>query len=255
MKVLIIEDEQATALRLKKLLVEIEPEIEVLDILDSVESCIRWYNENEAPDLVLQDIHLADGLSFEIFNEVKVDSPIIFITAYDKYALQAFKVNSVDYLLKPINKEQLKNSLNKYRQIYHNKIKLDLDYSQLAKLMASKGEIFQKRFVVRFGQTIKAIDIEEIAYFFTESGGNYFKTYDNRQYPADHSLDKIETMIDPNNFYRINRQFIISYKSIKEMYGYSKSRVRIILDPPSEYETIAATERSGAFKKWLTGKK
>lgn len=251
MRTLIIEDEQATALRLKKLLQEIEPEIEILDMLDSIESCVNWYKNNTAPDLVFQDIELADGSSFEIFKQVKMDTPVIFITAYNQYAIDAFKVNSIDYLLKPVKKTELINSINKFKNIYADS-KIDLDYASLAKLI--NKEDYQKRIVVRYGNTIKAIEIENIAYFYTDSGNIFFRTFENNTYPFDFSLDKLEPMLNPEKFYRINRQFIIQYKAIKEMYGYSKSRVRIVLEPECEQETIASTDRSGDFKKWLAGK-
>jgi two-component system LytT family response regulator len=252
MKVLIIEDEQATAQRLSKLLQEIEPTIEVVDMLDSIESCVNWFKSNKQPDLIFQDIHLADGSSFEIFRQVEVKSPVIFVTAYDQYALQAFKVNSVDYLLKPVKKNDLLEALKKFNEIYGQKKQPEIDYSALAKLI--QKDSFQKRFLVRYGEKIKAVEIENIAYFFTQEGNLFFKTFDNHQYPLEISLDKLEPTLDATSFYRINRQFIINYKAIKEMYSYSKSRVRIILNPPCEIETIASTERSGEFKQWLTGK-
>lgn len=251
MKVLIIEDEQATALRLEKLLKEVEPEIEVLAVLESVKSSVTWFKDNKPPDLVFQDIHLADGSSFEIFDTIKLAVPIVFITAFDQYALQAFKVNSIDYLLKPVKKVQLAESIQKYKSIYEKNKDFEPDYAALARLISKKD--FQKRFVVRYGQKIKAVEVEEIAYFFTDTGNNYFRTHDNEQYPLDLSLDKLEAFLDPDKFYRVNRQFIISYSAIKEMYTYSKSRVRIVLQPPCELETIASTDRSSDFKKWLTG--
>jgi two-component system LytT family response regulator len=251
-KVLIIEDEHHTALRLKKLLVEIDPGIEVIEILDSVESSIGWLKSNKHPDLIFQDIQLADGSCFRIYEEVKLESPVIFTTAYDQYAIDAFKLNSVDYLLKPIKKQELKDSLSKFKKIHQQDSSGKIDFETLAKII-NKGE-YQKRFVVRFGNTIKAIETEDIAYFYSDSGNIFFKTFDNSSFPLDLSIDKIEPLIDPQKFYRINRQFLINFKSIKEMYGYSKSRVRIILDPPCEQETIASTDRSGQFKKWLTGK-
>ncbi|MBN2172626.1 MAG: response regulator transcription factor [Bacteroidales bacterium] len=251
MKVLIIEDEQATADRLIKLLTEIEPEIEILNTLDSVSSSIDWYKKNPNPDLVFQDIQLADGSAFEIFKEVEIKVPVIFITAFDQYALQAFRVNSIDYLLKPVKKEELIEALAKYSEFHKSKRQVDFDYTELAKIL--NKESFQKRFVVRYGQKIKAIDVDDIAYFFTSEGNIFFKTFENLQYPLDVSLDNLEPILDPLKFYRINRQFIISYKSIREMYTYSKSRVKIILHPPCEQDTIASTDRSGSFKKWLAG--
>ncbi len=251
MRTLIIEDEQATAQRLKKLLLDIEPEIEVVDMLDSIESCVKWFNTNTKPDLIFQDIELADGSSFEIFNQVKIETPIIFITAYNQYAIDAFKVNSVDYLLKPVKKAELTESIKKFKNLYA-KSKMEIDYVALSQLI--KKEDYQKRIVVKYASTIKAIEIENIAYFYSDSGNLFFRTFENNTYPLDFSLDKLEPLLNPKKFYRINRQFIIQYNAIKEMYGYSKSRVRIILEPKCELETIASTDRSGDFKKWLTGK-
>ena len=250
--VLIIEDEQPTALRLQKLIQEIEPEVQVLDILDSIESSVMWLKSNPHPDLIFQDIHLADGSGFEIYNSVNIEVPVIFTTAYDQYAIDAFKLNSVDYLLKPIKKEELKNSIKKFKEVFQQDSQNKTNFLALAKLISK--EEYQKRFVVRFGNTIKAIETEDIAYFYSESGNIFFKTFGNNSYPLDISLDKLQPLIDPQKFYRINRQFLINFKSIKEMYGYSKSRVRIILEPECEHETIASTDRSGDFKKWLTGK-
>lgn len=251
MRTLIIEDEQATAQRLKKLLIDIEPSVEVVSMLDSIESSVNWFNTNPHPDLIFQDIELADGSSFEIFNQVKVETPIIFITAYNQYAIDAFKVNSVDYLLKPVKKAELAESINKYKSV-HAKSSMEIDYHALSQII--KKEDFQKRIVVKYGSTIKAIEIDDIAYFYSDSGNLLFRTFENNTYPLDFSLEKLEPLLNPKKFYRINRQFIIQYKAIKEMYSYSKSRVRIILEPACELETIASTDRSGDFKKWLTGK-
>jgi two-component system LytT family response regulator len=252
MKVLIIEDEQPTALRLKKLLHEVDPEILVLDILDSIDSCVKWFRQNPHPDVIFQDIQLADGSSFEIFNQVDIKAPVIFVTAFDQYALQAFKVNSIDYILKPVKKIDLIAALNKLKNFQPLQKEPEIDYTILARLL--KTNEHPKRFVVRYGQKIKAIDLENIAYFYTESGNSFFKTFDNHLYPLDLSLDKLEPTLDSSVFYRINRQVIINYKSIQEMYSYSKSRVRVILNPPCDFETIASTDRSGNFKQWLTGK-
>lgn len=251
MRALIIEDEHATALRLQKLVNEIDKQIEIVDILDSIEDSVNWYKSHVLPDLILQDIQLADGSSFEIFKEVKIDVPVIFITAYDQFALNAFEVNSVDYLLKPVTKEKLAESLNKFRKYHTIKKSVDTDYKALARLITKKE--FQKRFVVRYGQKIRSIETGDIAYFYTDSGSNFFRTFGNKTYPVDFSLDKLADMLDPDKFYRINRQFIINIKAIHEMYAYSKSRVKIELDPPCEIETIASTDRSGDFKKWLGG--
>ncbi len=252
MRILIIEDEQATAKRLHKLIKEIEPEFEVIGILDSVATSLNWLDSNPLPDLIFQDIHLADGSGFEIYRAKNLDVPVIFTTAYEQYAIEAFKVNSIDYLLKPINKKQLDQSLQKFKRLNTSEDKPSFDYSSLAGILNKQS--YQKRFMIRYGQKIKVIETENIAYFYTVSGNSFFKTFDDHEYPSDFSLDKLEGMLDPEFYYRINRQIIINIKSIKEMYTYSKSRVKIEMDPACEFETIASTERSGGFKKWLAGK-
>ncbi len=253
MNILILEDEEPAALRLKKQLLEIEPTAQILDILVSVRSAVEWLNTHAAPDLMFLDINLADGSSFEIFEKLNVESPIIFITAYDEYAIKAFKLNSVEYLLKPFKKEELVSAINKYKKIYGGKKELP-DIRMLIDTMKEKQDPFKKRFLIRYGEHIKTIDISQVAYFYTEEKINFLKTKDNHSYPIDYNLDKLDTMLDPERFFRINRQFIISIESIGEMFSYSKSRVKIILIPPIEMDTIVSTERSPHFKEWLSGK-
>ncbi|MCB0570353.1 MAG: response regulator transcription factor [Phaeodactylibacter sp.] len=248
MKVLIIEDEEAAARRLHKLIREIAPEIEVIGQLDSIEAVLNWIRENKLPDLIFMDIHLADGSSFEIFNHAKVDKPIIFTTAYDQYAIDAFKVNSVDYLLKPIKRQGLEQAIQKYHK-WHGKA--GMDYEQLAR--AIQGEQYNKRFLIRIGQSIRVVEMKDAAYFYTENKITFVATKEGKRYPLDQSLEKIEELLDPQVFFRINRQFIIGIDAIREMYAYSKSRVKITLQPHCELETVVSTERSPHFKKWLLG--
>ena len=252
MKVLILEDEEPAALRLKNILQEIEPEAEILDVLVSVNSAIKWLSQHDSPDLILQDINLADGSSFEIFKRTDVQSPVIFITAYDEFAIQAFKVNSVEYLLKPVKKEELESALKKFRKLHLND-SIATDIKSLIEDIADKKKAYKKRFMIRFGERIKTIDIANVAYFYTEEKINFLKTKDNHTYPIDYNLDKLEAIIDPERFFRINRQFIISLDSISEMYSFSKSRVKVILNPSSDLDTIVSTERSPLFKEWLSG--
>lgn len=252
MKIVIIEDEQHSAVRLQKLLTEIDPDTEVLAILDSIDSSLRWFTSNTVPDLIFQDIHLADGSGFEIYRTLQLDVPVIFTTAYDQYALDAFKVNSVDYLLKPVSKEQLTAGLDKFKRLLLSQEKPAVDYEKLVQKLLP--DTYQSRFMVRYGQKIKVVEIQEIAYFYTFSGNTFFKTFDGYEYPSEFSLDKLEGMLEPATFFRINRQFIVHLKAIREMYSYSKSRVKIELNPPSDIETISSTDRSGKFKNWLSGR-
>lgn len=252
MKIFIIEDEQPAGERLKKMVLELIPDASIPEIPVSISSAVKWLKNNPAPDLILMDIHLADGPSFEIFKEVHVASPIIFVTAYDQYALDAFKLNSVDYLLKPVKKEELQRSIEKYRQL------TNFNTSQIAELLKQMGgnkssKDLQKRIIIRYGDTIKMVEISDVAYFYTEDKINFLCTKDNLRYPIDQNLDELEGMIDPAIFFRINRQFIVNISAIEKMLAWSKSRVKIILKPSIEIETIVSTERSPHFKEWLTG--
>ena len=251
MKVLIIEDEEPAAKRLQKMLKEIEPGITVLDNIVSVSSAIKWFNENDSPDLVFSDIQLADGLSFEIFKGVNISCPIIFTTAYDQYAIDAFIVNSIDYLLKPIKKEELANAVSKYKKLAGSSTAPAFDINKLIQTLNPGGVDYKKRFVVRYGEHIKTINIEEVVYFYTEDKVNFLCTKDGRRFVIDFNLDTLESTLDPKTFFRINRQYIIGIHSIAEMFAYTKSRVLIKLNPPAKHETIVSTERSAEFKHWL----
>ncbi len=253
MKILIIEDEDPAAKRLQKMLLEIEPAAELSDNIVSVSSAIKWFKENKLPDLVIADIQLSDGLSFEIFKAVEVLCPVIFTTAYDQYAIEAFKVNSIDYLLKPIKNEELAAAVLKFKKIKPAAPALDI--AQLLKSFASPATDYKKRFVVRYGEHIKTINIEDVAFFYTEDKINFLTTKEGRRFTIDFNLDTLESMLDPKDFFRINRQYIIGIQSIAEMFAYTKSRVLIKLNPPAKHETIVSTERSAEFKLWLGDEK
>ncbi|MEZ4956647.1 MAG: LytTR family DNA-binding domain-containing protein [Saprospiraceae bacterium] len=248
MKILIIEDETAALRRLSNLLQEIDPTIEIVEDLDSIESTINWLENNPMPDLLFFDIHLADGSSFEIFKHVEIKKPVIFITAYDEYALEAFKVNAIDYLLKPIKKQELEKAIDKYRQ---RSVSSKVDYQKLAEAMTDNSPV--KRFLIRFGQTLKVIDLTQVAYFYTSDKITFLVNKEGKRYPIDYSLEQLDEIADPRKFFRINRQFIINIEAIKEMYAFSKSRVKLMLDPTCEFDIIVSTDRSPIFKKWLVG--
>lgn len=253
MNILIVEDENAAARRLEKLLAEIAPDAQILQRLDSIETTIQWLDANPAPDLILLDIHLADGDSFEIFKHMEVNSPVIFTTAYDEYALEAFKVNAVDYLLKPIKVKELQAAIDKYRRVFQVK---KPDYSALLEsLRKQELEVnAPRRLLIRFANSIKLVDIEDAAYFYTKDKITFLITRrSGKRYPVDYPLEKLEAMLDPQSFFRINRQFIINIQAIQEMHPYSKSRIKVDLEPACDMDTIVSTERSAAFKKWLVG--
>lgn len=249
LKILIIEDEEPAARRLYKLIKEAEPEVLLLDTIVSVSSGINWFKNNACPDLVFSDIQLSDGISFQIFKESLVDCPVIFITAYDQYAIEAFKVNSIDYLLKPVKKDDLQAALIKFKKLKPLAPALDLDKLLMAYNVPPNSH--KQRFVVKYGEHLKTILTSEIAYFYTEDKINFLNTTEGRRYAIDYNLDNLETMLDPKLFFRINRQFIISISSIAEMYAYTKGRVLIKLQPPTKHETVVSTERSAQFKSWL----
>ncbi len=249
MKVLIIEDEATAARRLANLIQEIDPSIEVLAQLESIESSVFWLEKHPMPDLLFMDIHLADGSSFEIFKFVKVEKPVIFTTAYDEYALQAFKVNAIDYLLKPLKRAELEQALQKYRSLVRP---AEVDYHALASSISN--DKYNTRFLIRFGQNIKVVEFRDAAYFYTEDKITFVVTKEGKRYPIEPSLEKLDEMADPRVFFRINRQFIVNIECIKEMSTYSKSRVKLKLDPPTDKETVVSTERSPVFKKWLVGR-
>lgn len=255
-KILIIEDEEPAAKRLQKMILDLEPEAKILDNIVSVSSGIKWLTINPMPNLIFSDIQLSDGLSFQIFKEVDINCPVIFTTAYDQYAIEAFKVNSIDYLLKPIKKDDLQTALNKYKKIFTGEKNTGVDIKKIMEAFTTSGTSnYKTRFIVRYGEHIKTIKIEEVAYFYTEDKINFLSTSEGRRYTIDYNLDSLESMLDPKVFFRINRQYIISIHSIKEMFAYTKSRVLIKLNPVAKHETIVSTERSGDFKLWLGDEK
>ncbi|MFP4469218.1 MAG: LytR/AlgR family response regulator transcription factor [Bacteroidales bacterium] len=250
MKVLITEDEQDVAKRLIRLIGEVAPDFGIQGVTDSVEDTVIWLRTNPAPDLLFMDIHLADGISFDVFKQIEIQSPVIFTTAYDNYAIQAFKVNSIDYLLKPINKLELEKAIRKFRASTQ-KDSQSIDYRQLADMIRGKE---QKRIVVRYGQKLKAIELQDAACFYTENKSVYLHTFSDERYPIDERLDALEEILDPYLFFRVNRSAIVNFKAIHEMHAYSKSRVNIELKKPLELSFTSSTERSADFKEWLAGK-
>ncbi|MEJ2594633.1 MAG: LytTR family DNA-binding domain-containing protein [bacterium] len=251
MHILIIEDEPATAKRLEKMLHEIDPEVNILTVLDTVEESVSFFKSGKAVDLVFMDIHLADGNSFEIFKQVSVQSPVIFTTAYDQYAIKAFKVNSIDYLLKPIKKEELTSSLEKFRTSLKPEA---ADYETLINILKQQQQEHLSRIMVRIGQEIRTIDIPEVAYFPIENKSLYAVMKNGKRYLLDFTMDQLEKQLNPKQFFRINRSMIINYDAISKMVSYSKSRIKIELSPPFSKDAITSTDRSGDFKDWLNVK-
>lgn len=249
MKTIIIEDEKLAAERLEELIKVIDPSIEISAKLPSVEQAIKYLKQTK-PDLIFLDIQLEDGLSFSIFEKVEADVPIIFTTAYDQYAIKAFKLNSIDYLLKPIKKEELHEALNKYNNIKSSYL---MDFEEIIRSIRNKEISYKKRFLIQYGQKIKKVEIDEVAYFYAMDKNVFLTTLSGNTFPIDFTLDKLEDVIDPNIFFRINRKMIIALKSIKNMIPYSRSRIKIDSNPPTPkgVEALVSVERSSAFKKWM----
>mgnify|MGYP001323086728 CR=1 FL=1 len=258
MKILIVEDEELAVKKLKKTLLSIDETADVVGETDSIKSTVSWLQSNPSPDLILMDIELADGQSFEIFNHTQVKSPVIFITSYDEYALRAFKVNSVDYLLKPVQKEDLQIALDKYRQMKKmyagedqpgNGINLDVLVKELQQKLQSKE--YRKRFLVKHGQKLVSVEVSDIAYFFSDGRLNFFKTFDNRKFVVDYTMDELNEMLDPDRYFRISRSFFISVDSVGQIHDYFGNRLLLHLKPETEKEAIVSREKVTDFKNWL----
>ncbi|MFT4738596.1 MAG: two-component system response regulator LytT [Cyclobacteriaceae bacterium] len=250
LKVVIIEDEPIAAQDLEKTLIRVAEDAEVIAKLDSVTNAIQWLSENEC-DLILSDIQLGDGLSFDIFRNLDLNTPIIITTAFDEYALRAFKENSIDYLLKPIDTDELKKAIEKYR--FWKKDNIDFDLGTMIESLRPRDQSYQERFIVTLGERIQSIAESQVAYFFSEDRYTYLVDHNGKQQILNSNLGDLEKTLNPKKFYRINRKFIICFEAIKSMIAYSKSRVKIDLvpEPPNSLDVIVSVERSGAFKKWL----
>ena len=250
MNVIIIEDEKPAARRLSRLLGELS--VTVSTMLHSVEEAIEWFGENRHPDLIFLDIQLSDGLSFEIFEAVEVKSAIIFTTAYDEYALQAFKLNSIDYLLKPIDDEELAVAVKKYENLRPTSQKLALDFDDIKKLLVNPMEReYKKRFTARVGQHLKIINADEVECFFSENKGTYAATSDGRNYLLETTLENLESELTPKSFFRVSRKFYVNINHIKDIVSYTNSRLQIKLNRFSDQEIIVSREKVKDFKLWL----
>jgi len=261
MKILIVEDEELAVKKLKKTLQSVDESADVVGETDSIKSTVNWLMNNPSPDLILMDIELADGQSFEIFNHTEVKSPVIFVTSYDEYALKAFKVNSVDYLLKPVQKEDLHTALEKFRgmkQLYKpaeepaaaaSSFNIDVLVKELQQKLGTKD--FRKRFLVKHGQKLVSVEVQDIAYFFSDGRLNFFKTFDNKKYVVDYTMDELNEMLDPDRYFRISRSFFISVDSVAQIHDYFGNRLMLNLKPETEKEAIVSREKVTDFKNWL----
>ncbi|WP_221390369.1 LytTR family DNA-binding domain-containing protein [Dyadobacter sp. NIV53] len=248
MQILIIEDENLAAKRLIKLLKEQLPDSVIHGNLDTITASVDWLKSNPEPDLIFLDIQLADGISFEIFEKLTINSPIIFCTAFDQYAIKAFKLNSIDYLLKPVDPEELKNALNKF-QSGRKAPAITLD--QIKNLLHPTQKTFKSRFLVKLGERIQTVVIQDIAFFYSEDKVTLLQTRQGKKYIIDYTLDEVEEMVDPQYFFRLNRKYVSGINAIKEVFTYSNSRLKIHLENCNDNDILISREKMGLFKSWL----
>lgn len=251
LRTIIIEDEKPSARRLQRMLSEIGIEAEAM--LHSVKESIEWFKSNDAPDLILLDIQLSDGLSFEIFEQIEVRSAIIFTTAYDEYALKAFKLNSIDYLLKPIDDDELKTAIDKFEENQPKEHNLMVDISQIKKLLVNPlDRNYKKRFTIKIGQHLRVVETDSVECFYSENKATYLYSNDKKNYLLDETLEQLEELLDPVKFFRVSRKFIINIDAIADIISYTNSRLQIKLKNYSEQEIIVSREKVKSFKNWLS---
>ncbi len=252
MQVLIIEDEQLAAERLTELLRRYDLGMQVLDVIDSVEDSVQWLRTHPEPELILMDIHLSDGLSFGIFNQIVVKAPIIFTTAYDQYAIQAFKVNSIDYLLKPVSFQGLKQALYKLQTWTTDITPVSPDMiRQLTDMILKQQKNYKSRFLVKFGEHLQYKNIQDIAYFYADGKVVYLTTIDGKRFIVEYILEELEELLNPAIFHRINRKMIIHVEAVKDVKLYSNSRLRVWLRPHMDGDILVSREKVAGFKAWL----
>lgn len=255
MKVIIVEDEYFTARSLQSLLTETAPEIEVLTILQSVEECVDWFDHNPQPDLAFMDIHLADGQVFSLFDRAEVSCPIIFTTAYEEYALKAFEVNSIDYLLKPVRKKDLQRALDKIKLFATDDRKVD-NQAIMAKMMEALGESssnYKSHFLIPYRDKLLPVSVDRIAYIRSENKGAVLVTTGNKEYFMDLSLDRIVRELNPKHFYRANRQYIVAHDAIESMSVWFGGKLTVSLYVDTPEQIIVSRARNKEFKEWYQG--
>lgn len=251
MNVLIIEDEIQAARRLENLINELLPQAIISGRTDSVKSAVKWFNNNPHPDLIFMDIQLGDGLSFEIFEMTAISAPVIFTTAYDEYALKAFKVNSIDYILKPVDKDELRGALEKFNTLKLTNVgKVDFSNSitQVMELLTKK---YKERFVIKVGEHLRTVEVKDILYFFSSDKATFCSTREGRSHILDFTLDQLELMVNPVEFFRINRKYLVGTAAIQDIISHTNSRLKLILKDCPDQDIIVSRERVQEFKQWL----
>ncbi len=250
MKFLIVEDEDPAALRLEKMIKELKPSCSLVGRTDSIRATVEWIKANEKPDLIFMDIQLADGLSFEIFQQIDIEVPVIFTTAFDQYALKAFKVNSIDYLLKPIDKTDLSQAISQYENLH--KKKENIDSNAIQRILGSfQKKEYKRRFLIKSGDHFAHIAVEEIAYFYSEDSVLFLATNNGKKYIIEFTVDKLMEQLDPESFFRINRKLVLNDKCIDKISSYFNSRLKLDIKPTPHFEVVVAREKVKSFKEWL----
>jgi len=249
MNYIIIEDERLSAERLAGMVHRLFPDFVLVKTLDSVKSAVKWLSNNEHPHLAFFDIQLADGLSFEIFEQVSIEFPVIFTTAFNEYAIKAFKVNSIDYLLKPIDEDELKSAVRKFQSNINKPSKIGNEAIAMALTQLTNN--YKSRFLVKVGEHLRMIEIGEVALFISMEKSTFLRTYNGRDFGIDFTLEQIEGLVDPKKFFRVNRKFIVDIKSIQDIIAYSNSRLKLKLAVATDEDVIVSRERVGEFKEWL----
>ncbi len=251
MRVLVVEDEAPAAKRLVQLIAQIQPSAVIVEVCDSIESTVNWLQGNQAPDLIFMDIQLADGNSFLIFEQTEIKSPVIFATAYDEYAVRAFKVNSVDYLLKPIEKSELERALHKFKTLT-SPVQTLLHLQDAIQALRSGKKEYKQRFLVRIADRLVPVSVEETRYFMTEDKVVFLQT-ETHKYPVDFTLDQLESMLDPKLFFRLNRKHLGHVQAIHKIFNHLNGKLKLILSPSQEEEVFVSREKAQEFKAWLEG--
>lgn len=251
MKAIVVEDEALAAERLVELIQSIDPAIEVVAQFDTITDTVQYLKAHESPDVIFLDIQLADGRSFEIFERVSIDSPVIFITAYDQYTLKAFKFNSIDYLLKPVQKDDLRQALDKLKRLKRKGLNAN-ELEALKEVIKAKTQPFKQRLVIKAGNKIQFRNADEVAYFFADGKEAYLVTAkENRKYLIGYTLEELENMLNPAEFFRISRKFIVRADVIAEVKGLMSTKLEVKLAQPAEHELVVSRERANEFKQWL----
>jgi len=252
MNILIIEDEKLAANRLSALIKNLDDAVKIVGTPDSIKASVAWFSSNPQPDLTFMDIQLADGLSFEIFERVAVSCPVIFTTAFDEYALRAFKVNSIDYLLKPIDTDELSRAMEKFRNLHHDSSKPEsVAAPVMDRVLQMLTKSFKSRFLVRAGEHIKTIPAEQVTFFYSMEKATFLNTIENKEYDIDYTLEELEGLLNPELFFRINRKYIVSMGAIRDIINYTNSRLKLKLVNSTDNEIIVSREKVAEFKNWL----